>query len=168
MKMSNNKNSINEYDHLEVKTSEQQSNSNSSSPVRKPEAAKKPFHKSIVGSTPSSPGEFRKTNSPPVLSPPRNITDGPPPVHPPIFSPSHSSKGPFVPKTYIAIESYNSQAAGCLGFNAGDRCILVRQSNGGWWFVNIGGKEGWTPGDFWQEDSRVCQHDYTALIDLID
>ena len=140
---------LNDYDHLEVKSSDQHATVNNA--TKKPEPAKKHFHKSVIGSAPSSPGEFRKTNSPPVLSPPHDFTDNPPALPPPNFSPSHLSA-----KSYLAIESYDSQAPGCLSFTAGDRCMLVRQSNGGWWYVNIGGKEGWTPGDFWQEDSRVC------------
>ena len=135
-----------EYDHLEMKPVEPNSSPHL---TRKPEPAKKQFHKSA---STASEG-FRKVNSPPVFPPPNDYTDSPPPLPPPNFSPSQPSKGPFVPKTYLAIESYDSQAPGCLSFNAGDRCILVRQSNGGWWYVNIGGIEGWTPGDFWQEDN---------------
>lgn len=59
------------------------------------------------------------------------------------------------PKTYIAKYSYKSQTEGCLSFSAGDKCVLVSQTKDGWWLVNIGGKEGWTPGDFWDEDVRV-------------
>lgn len=37
----------------------------------------------------------------------------------------------------------------------GEKCVLVKQAAGGWWLVNIGGEEGWTPGEFWEEDHRV-------------
>ena len=148
----------NDYDRLELKGVEKPTNNN-----KKPEPAKKkPYHKSVAGSSPSSPGRFHKVQSPPTSAPPyqsssKNMVDGvaiPPP--PSVHAPS-SSKGSFVPKTYIAIEGYESQAPGCLSFNAGDHCVLVRQSSGGWWYVNIGGREGWTPGDFWEEDKRVSE-----------
>ncbi len=144
-----------EYDHLDIRPAEHTPNS-SPNISRKPDPARK-LHKSALTNLPSVPADFRKINNPPITSPPHNYTDSPPPLPPPNFSPSQSSKGSFTPKTYIAIESYASQASGCLSFNAGDRCMLVRQSNGGWWYVNLGGTEGWTPGDFWQEDStKVC------------
>ena len=59
-------------------------------------------------------------------------------------------------KTYMALSSYTSQAAGCISFSAGDKCVLVQRSHDNkWWLVNIGGKEGWAPADYWQEDMRV-------------
>lgn len=155
----------NDYDHLEV--SEKQASSNPSSPnvAKKPDPPvnRKPLqNKSVLGYSPSSPAEFRKVNSPPTND--NEFTDGPaPPLPPPNFSPSHHSKGSFVPKTYLAIESYEGQAPGCLSFNAGDKCSLIRQSNGGWWYVNIGGVEGWTPGEFWQENTRVSEYSHIIL-----
>ena len=145
-----------EYDHLDLRPAEHTPNS-SPNISRKPDPARK-IHKSALKNLPSMPADFRKLNNPPVTSPTNDYTDSPPPLPPPNFSPSQSSKGSFIPKTYIAIESYASQAQGCLSFNAGDRCMLVRQSNGGWWYVNLGGIEGWTPGDFWKEDSTKVRN----------
>lgn len=58
-----------------------------------------------------------------------------------------------LPKTYISVASYTSQAKECLSFSEGDKCVLIQQSPDGWWLVNIGGREGWTPGEYWKEDS---------------
>ena len=165
----------NDYDHLLIlpMTSSITTPTNSTSTVtsnqttttKKPEPAKKKlYHKVTVNPTPP---ESRKIHSPPVTSPPHNsnfskdMNDGLPP--PPSLPPPQS-KGSFLPKTYTAIEDYGSQAPGCISFNAGDRCILVRQSAGGWWYVNIGGREGWTPGDFWQVDQRVREKFVSCVI----
>lgn len=61
---------------------------------------------------------------------------------------------PFL-KTYVALSSYTSQAAGCISFSTGDKCVLVQKTKDGWWLVNIGGGEGWTPAEYWQEEIRV-------------
>lgn len=155
----------NDYDHLDI-SNQSTSFSNPSSPsnIKKSDLSfgRKQHHKAMLSNSPSSPAEFRKINSPPT----NDFTDGgsAPPLPQPNFSPSHHSKGSFIPKTYLAIESYESQAPGCLSFNAGDKCSLIRQSNGGWWYVNIGGVEGWTPGEFWQENSRVSFDCYDNLV----
>ncbi len=78
-----------------------------------------------------------------------------PPHAPLVHSMSQPAGEAAFPKTYVAISSYNSQAPGCLSFRDGDRCILVNKTQDGWWLVNIGGREGWTPGDFWEEEKRV-------------
>ena len=57
-----------------------------------------------------------------------------------------------LPKTYVSIASYTSQVEGCLSFSKGDKCILIHESSEGWWLVNIGGREGWTPGECWREE----------------
>ena len=96
-------------------------------------------------------------------SPPR----GPSPVHRSI---THSTSVPLHPvpnrlgrlpkesvhlKTYVAMSDYQSQDDGCLSFQAGDKCVLLRKTNDGWWLVNIGGREGWTPEGFWKEEAWV-------------
>lgn len=89
--------------------------------------------------------------------PPRNIS----PHHPvtqTVSEPFRSRNETDAPqvKTFMALSSYTSQVAGCISFSAGDKCVLVQKSNNNkWWLVNIGGKEGWTPADYWQEDMRV-------------
>lgn len=55
-------------------------------------------------------------------------------------------------KTYVAVSSYSSQTEQCLTFSEGDKCVLITQNRDGWWLVNIGGREGWTPGEYWEED----------------
>ena len=96
-------------------------------------------------------------------SPPR----GPSPVHRSI---THSTSVPLHPvpnrlgrlpkesvhlKTYVAMSDYQSQDDGCLSFQAGDKCVLLRKTKDGWWLVNIGGREGWTPEGFWKEEAWV-------------
>ena len=58
-------------------------------------------------------------------------------------------------ETYTAVESYVAQSDICLGFNAGDCCVLLRKTDQKWWLVNIGGTEGWVPGSFWISSSKV-------------
>ena len=97
-----------------------------------------------------------------LLSPPSNSPRGftsIPALHAPL---THSTSMPgesvfeSVPKTYVAVSSYYSQMDGCLSFSEGDKCVLVHADNReGWWLVNIGGQEGWTPGEFWREEKRV-------------
>ena len=73
------------------------------------------------------------------------------PHHPLQTATSSSDSEPMLPKTYVAMCSYTSQSEGCLSFSAGDKCVLIQQNIEGWWLVNIGGREGWTPGEYWKE-----------------
>ena len=73
--------------------------------------------------------------------------------HPLIHTVSTPNLDPILPKTYVSISSYTSETEGCLSFNEGDRCVLIQQNKEGWWLVNIGGREGWTPGEYWKEDT---------------
>ena len=59
------------------------------------------------------------------------------------------------PRMFVAHCDYTSQTEGCLSFSKGDRCVLVKNTPGGWWMVSINGKEGWTPSDYWDEDIKV-------------
>jgi hypothetical protein len=56
-------------------------------------------------------------------------------------------------KTYVALSSYQSSVNGSLSFQAGDKCVLRRKTPDGWWLVNIGGREGWTPEVYWKEEA---------------
>lgn len=58
-------------------------------------------------------------------------------------------------QTYVAVASYTAQTDGCLSFNAGDHCVLLKTTNERWWLVNIGGTEGWVPGTFWDASTKV-------------
>ena len=108
-------------------------------------AGKKLYHKLNLPPIPDQ--ESRANNPPPLMTPPHYSSAAGMP-----FSPSAVTRSPLaqaVPKTYIAIEQYQSQGEGCLSFCEGDRCVLVN-SVGGWWLVNIGGSA-----EFWQADQRV-------------
>ena len=59
-------------------------------------------------------------------------------------------------ETFTAVEGYVAQSDICLSFNTGDCCALLRKTDQNWWLVNIGGKEGWVPGNFWTSSSHVC------------
>ena len=73
--------------------------------------------------------------------------------HPPLnHTQSTPSMDVSLPKTYVSIASYSSPAQECLSFSKGDKCVLIQSSPDGWWLVNIGGREGWTPGEYWKED----------------
>lgn len=128
----------NGYDHI----------NGAGSPIfsKKPEPARKVAGKNLYKKVLVDPPQLSPRSE---RSPPTTTIPSPPHRAPEPFKPS------FVPKTYVAIEDYTSQAPGCLTFKAGDRCVLMKTSTGGWWFVNIGGREGWAPGEFWQEDHRV-------------
>lgn len=78
------------------------------------------------------------------------------PTHRPLLqSISQPTLGVGFPLTYVAMSSYTSQAPGCLSFSEGDKCVVINTTKDGWWLVNIGGREGWTPGEFWREEKRV-------------
>lgn len=58
-------------------------------------------------------------------------------------------------ETFTALENYVAQSDICLSFNAGNCCALLKKTKQNWWLVNIGGKEGWVPGSFWESSSQV-------------
>lgn len=62
---------------------------------------------------------------------------------------------PMTIETFTALESYVAQSDICLSFNTGDCCALLMKTNQNWWLVNIGGKEGWVPGNYWKSSSQV-------------
>ena len=62
--------------------------------------------------------------------------------------------------TYVALSNYQSQQTSCLSFQAGDKCVLLRKTTDGWWLVNIGGREGWTPEGCWREEAWVSSRAY--------
>lgn len=66
-------------------------------------------------------------------------------------------------KTYVALSNYQTSASSCLSFQAGDRCVLLRKTPDGWWLVNIGGREGWTPEAYWKEEAWVRGGNKTSM-----
>ena len=120
-----------------------------------------PIQKPRVGTPGREFSPAKRSVSPPNLIPSNEREGSPhrPLIHtvsePQMKQESAKMAGVNFPKTYIAKYSYASQTEGCLSFSAGDKCVLVSQTRDGWWLVNIGGREGWTPGDFWDEDVRV-------------
>ena len=139
----------NGYDHIKPLPNPKPTSSPNASPqlAKKPEAAKKQKKPYSIFKI-SSNSDVKQE---PVISSPVVVQSTNPSVD--IVSPLSSQNLP--PRTYIAIEDYESQAPGCLSFKQGERCVLVKQAGGGWWLVNIGGQEGWTPGEFWEEDQKV-------------
>ena len=132
----------NGYDHIKPLPNPKPT---SASPKKPEPAKKKPYHKFKLGGGDSKPEPV--ISAPVLVESTKEIPTPPPPSLPP---PSASKMS----RTYTAIEDYISQTDGCLSFSAGEKCVLVKQS-GGWWYVNINGKEGWTPGEFWEEEKRV-------------
>ena len=115
----------------------------------------------VRGGLPSHPLERSKSppNGPIVSHAVGKRERGEVPSHHPlqrVLSPP-SNEDSSLPKTYVAMSSYTSQTEGCLSFNAGDKCVLIQQKQEGWWLVNIGGREGWTPGEYWKEDTVSIQ-----------
>ena len=58
-------------------------------------------------------------------------------------------------KRYMAVHSYTAPKEGCLSFSAGETCTVKQKKSDGWWLVRVGEREGWTPGNYWKEESRV-------------
>lgn len=56
---------------------------------------------------------------------------------------------------FIALHSYSNTKEGCLSFSAGELCTVKQKKSDGWWLVRIGDREGWTPGNYWKEESSV-------------
>lgn len=65
-------------------------------------------------------------------------------------------------RKFIALHSYSSSKEGCLSFSAGELCTVKQKRNDGWWLVRVGDKEGWTPGNYWKEETRVSDHHYNT------
>lgn len=104
----------------------------SSSPPRDPS----PEHRSVTHTTSSPspsplPPFLKNFNKHELSSPPRHL------------------------KTYVAVSNYKSSVSGSLSFQSGDKCVLLRKTPDGWWLVNIGGREGWTPEGYWKEEAWV-------------
>ena len=127
---------------------------------RHQESASTPLHGKVHSSNYQFERSISERNTSPSVTPTQDRkmmvgkVDCPPLLHAisaPNFDPQQ------LPKTYISVSSYTSQGSECLSFSKGDRCLLIQQSTDGWWLVNVGGREGWTPGEYWQEDSVSLQ-----------
>lgn len=81
-------------------------------------------------------------------------------------------------KRYMAVHSYTAPKEGCLSFSAGETCTVKQKKSDGWWLVRVGEREGWTPGNYWKEESRVSSAlygdtlsmvvDYTITFSIVD
>ena len=58
---------------------------------------------------------------------------------------------------FIALHSYTAPNDGCMSFSAGAMCTVKQKKSDGWWLVRVGDKEGWTPGNYWKEDTKVSK-----------
>ena len=92
----------------------------------------------------------------------------PPPLIPAPFL--AGGRHPRVPghhlKSYVALSSYQSSVNGSLSFQAGDKCVRRRTTPDGWWLVNIGGREGWTPEAYWKEEAWVSVCHLCVLVSV--
>lgn len=106
---------------------------------------------------PQAPHHVLQSSTPPSGSSPEHpsITHTTSvPIHS-ASQPTQSANKSLHLKTYVALSDYQSDIAGCLSFQEGDKCVLLRKTLDGWWLVNIGGREGWTPEGFWKEEAWV-------------
>lgn len=106
------------------------------------------------GSSPEHPS-ITHTTSVPALSPSRQVQSA---------NKSVNKSGHL--KTYVALSDYQTDMAGCLSFQTGDKCVLLRKTLDGWWLVNIGGREGWTPEGFWKEEAWVSTIPYMECLTM--
>ncbi|XP_056623163.1 SH3 and PX domain-containing protein 2A [Triplophysa dalaica] len=52
---------------------------------------------------------------------------------------------PSVEAEYYTIAEFHSCLADGISFNGGQKADVIEKNSGGWWFVQIGEKEGWAP-----------------------
>ena len=54
------------------------------------------------------------------------------------------------PQYFVAIAAYDGQNPSDLSFEAGSKAEVTQQDPNGWWFVQIGDKEGWVPSTYFE------------------
>ena len=86
---------------------------------------------------PKRPGPPKSTSQTKKVPPPR-----------PINSPAQTRK-----ITYVTIADYGGDGEGSLSFSEGETVEVLEKNPEGWWYVQIGGKEGWVPSTFIEKSS---------------
>ena len=95
---------------------------------------------------PPSPSDAtRKRILPKRPEPPKQGAKKMPPPRPSI------SPAPKRKQYYITVSDYSGDAAGCLSFNEGESVEVIEKSSDGWWYIQIGYREGWAPSTFLEE-----------------
>ena len=94
-------------------------------------------------------GPGRPNVQPKRPDPPKSTSQtkkAPPPR--PINSPAQTRK-----ITYVTIADYGGDGEGSLSFSEGETVEVFEKNPEGWWYVQIGGKEGWVPSTFIEKSS---------------
>ncbi|KAK7901441.1 hypothetical protein WMY93_018210 [Mugilogobius chulae] len=101
-----------------------------------PQVAKKEISLPMPCAAESSPG-----NRSPVLRqkppPRRDATLG--------FQLPSPPEAPTVEAEYYTIADFQSVISDGISFNGGQKADVIEKNSGGWWYVQIGEKEGWAP-----------------------
>ena len=117
-----------------------------------------PLHNNSPGNSrrvpPPPPSRSRQevmVASPGKRAPPKRPT--PPKAGAKKAAPPRPSESPALKKklSHVTTCSYDGSGDGCLSFAEGERVEVIERSSDGWWFVKIGGREGWAPSTFMEE-----------------
>ena len=63
-------------------------------------------------------------------------------------APSKNTTSPTKPEQWVTCENYSEVGDGCIAFTKGQTVELIDSSNNDWWYVKIGGKEGYAPANY--------------------
>ncbi|XP_013417761.1 SH3 and PX domain-containing protein 2A isoform X4 [Lingula anatina] len=118
-----------------------------------------PVRKGLLArGTGSSDDERDLIPKPELLEKRRSSANPPPmPLHPSpkllsVDQPQIEKSEPaFTYTSLVALADYDSRHESVLSFHAGDYALLLGKDPKGWWHVNLGGLDGWVPGDYWRE-----------------
>ena len=63
-------------------------------------------------------------------------------------SPNKNATSPAKQEQWVTCENYSEAGDGCISFTKGQTVELIDSSNNDWWYVKIGGKEGYAPANY--------------------
>jgi len=63
-------------------------------------------------------------------------------------APSKNATSPAKEEQWVTCENYSEGGDGCIPFTKGQTVELIDSSNNDWWYVKIGGKEGYVPANY--------------------
>jgi len=70
--------------------------------------------------------------------------------------PSRNISSPTKEEHWVTCENYSEAGDGCITFTKGQTVELIDSSNSDWWFVKIGGKEGYAPANYLSKEEATA------------
>lgn len=127
-----------------------------------PSATAQPPKRPSPPNRPKAPPGARNAPPPGSRAPPSR-PQPPPGKRPPPPRPNISPATMAKKTVYVTIGGYSGGDAGSsLRFSDGMEVEVVEKNNDGWWFVNIGNKEGWAPSTYIEERERPITSSFSG------